>query len=119
MSAFVYPRTYRLTYLSDSAAIAQLKGLTAVHEGKEIPLREESTRDFDCHAHRNDPHFVHFSVIKRFDETRDVPIWLNIFSIPWERVVSVELVRDDSDHAVPQNALDLEELHARTNGIAE
>lgn len=110
MADLTYPRTYRLTYLPHRWRNPMLDMAKAVHEGTEPPEIEPLVKAFECHAHRTDGHFVHFAVIKRFDQVRNVPVWLNIFSIPWERVVMVELIRDDSEHAVPLNAADLEEL---------
>ena len=119
MTTIVYPRTYRVTYREDWLP-QPAETLAAMHDSGKPPERSPiKIIDVDCHVSITDQHFMHFSIIKRFDVTRDVPVWLHKVSIPYVNVLFCELVRDDSDHAVPQEALDLDVLHQRTQGRSE
>ena len=114
----VYPRTFRVTYREDWAQnpIERLvdahsdddrTGMSKVSEPMRPPL---VTRDVNCHTYRTDSAFVHFSIIKRYDEQREIPVWMNVLSIPYGLVSRVELIHDDAEKMVPMQAVDLNEL---------
>jgi hypothetical protein len=105
----VYPRTYRITYLPRRVPIMD------VHDEGHAMTQEKVepiVREIACHATREGPHFFHISIIKRYDTEHDTPVWLNVLSVPFDLLISCELVKDDSDHAVPMDALDLDQLVA-------
>lgn len=106
----VYPRIMRVTYLPKRPSLATAIGNMHSEQQQVTETIEPITRDIACHATRSDSFFFHIAVLKRYDEKRDVPVWIYLLSIPHDLLLSAELISDDSEWAVPVDGLDLATL---------
>ena len=104
----VYPRTFRVVYAQNP--VPQFAVSPDHGHAETVPPAKEITEEIDCHCTRVDGYFLHFAIIKRYDERRDIPIWMYRKSIPIGLVRSVEMIHDESAHAVPMEAMDLDKL---------
>lgn len=98
-----YPRSYRVTYMERRRPVMEMHN-DHILANDAAAQPDPKVRVIDCHLTWTDPHFMHFSIMKRLSEENGNPVWLHVVSIPFDLVLFVELVRDDSDHTVPLRA---------------